>query len=166
MLSSRLCEGDVDLDPDATSSSNSGRAECSPLVRACRRCRLLGDSLRQRFRVGLIAFSLGSASYSAWCDPFPAPGDRTFRLGIAGGPLISASCWPHRPRGPLVCPPVRRNLTCAARARTFPRRVACGGQVLGGTFRREVRPFVRGARQVVAASLSLYLAITAKSRNA
>ena len=163
----RVRRGDVDLVPDADFELELGdRARVlAPRARMPEVAKLLGDSLRHASEVDVIAFSLGIAlGLLLGAIPFPAPGERTFRLGIAGGPLIAGLLLGRIGRsGPLVwSSPFGANLTLRQLGLVlFLAAVGLrAGKSLAGTFHgAEVLPlFMAGALvTVVAASLSLYL---------
>lgn len=73
-----------------------------------------GDSYRALSEIDILTFSLGLAmGLLLGMIPFPLPGDATFRLGVAGGPLVMALILGARERtGPLVWNiPYSANLT-------------------------------------------------------
>ncbi len=73
-----------------------------------------GDSYRALSEIDILTFSLGLVlGLALGLVPFPLPGDGTFRLGVAGGPLVTALILGARERtGPLVWNmPYSANLT-------------------------------------------------------
>ncbi len=76
--------------------------------------RFLGDSYRALSEIDILSFSLGLAlGLLLGVLPIPLPGGLTFRLGLAGGPLVVALVLGARQRtGPLVWSlPYSANLT-------------------------------------------------------
>jgi putative transport protein len=162
----RVRRGDVDLVPDDDFELELGdRARVlAPRARMPEVAKLLGDSLRHASEVDVIAFSLGIAlGLLLGAIPLPAPGG-TFRLGIAGGPLIAGLLLGRIGRtGPLVwTSPFGANLTLRQFGLVlFLAAVGLrAGKSLAGTFHSaEILPlFLAGALiTLVAASLSLYV---------
>lgn len=68
--------------------------------------RFLGDSYRALSEIDLLTFSLGlTAGLLVGMVPVPLPGDITFRLGLAGGPLLVGLALGKVGRtGPFVWP--------------------------------------------------------------
>jgi putative transport protein len=163
----RVRRGDVDLVPDADFELELGdRARVlAPRARMPEIAKLLGDSLRHASEVDVIAFSLGIAlGLLLGAVPFPAPGGRTFQLGIAGGPLIAGLVLGRIGRsGPLVwSSPFGANLTLRQLGLVlFLAAVGLrAGKSLRGTFDgADILPlFLAGALvTATAASLSLYV---------
>lgn len=112
----RIRRGDLDLVPDGNTV-----LELGDRVRfTCRRdsvekmTKLFGDSYRQLSEVDLLNFSLGLAiGLALGSIPFPLPGGIQFKLGFAGGPLVTALILGKLQRtGPIVWNiPYSANLT-------------------------------------------------------
>jgi putative transport protein len=115
-LVTRIRRGDVELLPHGETVLASGDQ-----VRVVARhtqmeelARLFGDSYRAVSEIDILTFSLGLAlGLLLGLVPVPLPGGVTFRLGLAGGPLIAALVLGALGRtGPLVWAlPYSANLT-------------------------------------------------------
>ncbi len=112
----RVRRGDVDLVPDASFELILGdrvrvlaaKADMPKLER------LFGDSVRRLAEIDVITFGLGvTAGLLLGTVAIPLPGDDTFSLGLAGGPLVAGLLLGRAGRtGPLVwTPPYGVNLT-------------------------------------------------------
>jgi putative transport protein len=87
----RIRRGDVDLLPDATSSLELGDRVrvVAPRERMTELARFFGDSYKALAEIDVITFGVGvTLGLLLGAIPMPLPGGSTFRLGLAGGPLV------------------------------------------------------------------------------
>lgn len=102
----RVRRGDIELAPHGDFELQLGdRARVvAPRARMAEVEKLLGDSQRAVAEVDVITFSLGiTLGLALGAAPFPLPGGGSFRLGLAGGPLIAGLFLGRLGRtGPLV----------------------------------------------------------------
>jgi putative transport protein len=87
----RIRRGDVDILADAETSLELGDRVrvVAPRARMPDLARFFGDSYRALAEIDVITFGVGVAlGLLIGAIPLPLPGGSTFRLGIAGGPLV------------------------------------------------------------------------------
>lgn len=102
----RIRRGDVELLPDQETELEPGDRVrvVAPRARMAEVSRFFGDSLQSLAEIDVLTFGLGVVLGLALGEvPVPLPGGGSFRLGIAGGPLVVGLFLGRLGRtGPLV----------------------------------------------------------------